>query len=316
MGHCGFFSDTWVGAVRGGRRLDATMVNNSAAVQGGRGATAGIRFAVRSGADGKPEALIAPTDGRGWFWMQAGAVVDERLFLFLTQVEKTGEPGVFGFRSIGQWIGVVSNPNDDPVAWCTRQFRLPHTIFAADRELTFGAALFKQDGYLYVYGTDEDVRPESRDRYLIVARVATSRVENFAKWEFFHDGRWQSDFRKSTRLVPGMASDGSVTYLPERRQYVLVYTEGGLSERILARSAPDPWGPWSEPVTVYRCPESGWDRRIFCYNAKAHGALAARDELVVSYIANSLELWHVAADARLYWPRFVRVRLEPSERRE
>ncbi|MGE3777885.1 MAG: hypothetical protein AB7F89_11910 [Pirellulaceae bacterium] len=62
---------------------------------------------------------------------------------------------------------------------------------------------------------------------------------------------------------------------------------------------------------MYHCPEVKWDRRIFCYNTKGHRALSSRGELIVSYIANSFEFWHVAADARLYWPRFVRIRLAP-----
>lgn len=307
------FCDTWVGSIHEGKRFDATIVNNSVAVQDGRGETSTIRFVVRLGPDGKPLALITPSDARGWFWMQAGAVVDDRLVLFLTQVEKTGDPGVFGFRPVGQWLGIVPNPQDVPTLWRLEQHRLPHTIFSTERELTFGAALMKQGSQLYIYGTDEDVRATDRDRYLIVARVPAAQVGDFTAWEFFHEGCWQADFRKASRIVPGMASDCSVTYLPGRRQYVLVYTERGLSERILARTAPQPWGPWSEPVTAYQCPETGWDRRIFCYNAKAHESLSAGDELVVSYVANSFDFWQVAADARLYWPRFVRVRLEVGD---
>jgi hypothetical protein len=60
---------------------------------------------------------------------------------------------------------------------------------------------------------------------------------------------------------------------------------------------------------IYRCPEASWDKRIFCYGARAHASLAAGDELVVSYVANSLDLWQVAADARLYFPRFIHLQL-------
>ena len=88
-----------------------------------------------------------------------------------------------------------------------------------------------------------------------------------------------------------------------------MYTEGGLSARILPRTAASPWGPWSAATVLYQCPEAGWDKRIFCYAAKAHPSLAAGDELVISYVANSFDFWQVAADARLYWPRFIRVPL-------
>ena len=54
------------------------------------------------------------------------------------------------------------------------------------------------------------------------------------------------------------------------------------------------------------------DKRLFCYGAKAHPSLSTDQDLVVSYFVNSLDFWQVAREARLYWPRFVRVRLVPS----
>ena len=103
-----------------------------------------------------------------------------------------------------------------------------------------------------------------------------------------------------------------MSYLPKFGQYVAVYSELALSPRILARTSSSPWGPWSKPTPIYTCPEAGWDKRIFCYAAKAHPVLASENELVISYVANSTDFWHVARDARLYWPRFVRVQLSET----
>jgi hypothetical protein len=110
-----------------------------------------------------------------------------------------------------------------------------------------------------------------------------------------------------------MASEGSVSYLPDVKQYILVYTDGGLSDRILARTAPEPTGPWSASAVIYRCPEAGRDKKIFCYGAKAHPTLARGSELIVSYVANSFDFWQVAADATIYLPRFVRVEYAKQE---
>ena len=74
--------------------------------------------------------------------------------------------------------------------------------------------------------------------------------------------------------------------------YVAVYTEAGLSPRIVARTAAAPEGPWSAAVRLYECPEAGWDKNVFCYAAKAHPELAAaEDELVISYCANSFDFF-------------------------
>ncbi len=54
-----------------------------------------------------------------------------------------------------------------------------------------------------------------------------------------------------------------------------------------------------------------WDKKIFCYAAKAHPMLAtAPDELIVTYAANSYDLAELMDNAQLYWPRFVRVTMK------
>ncbi|MGA2060980.1 MAG: DUF4185 domain-containing protein [Thermoguttaceae bacterium] len=307
------FSDSWMGSIRNGKRVDATIVNNVVALQEGHGAQAKMRFIASHGPDGKPQAFLTPNDRRGWFWLQAGAIVNRKLYMFLTQLEKTSDPGVFGFRQIGLWLAVIDNVQDDPTAWHAEQIKLPCTIFEPKRELTFGAALLENGDHLYIYGTDEDVNEEGRDRYLIVARAQKTTIENVTTWEFFREGQWQADFAASGRLVKEMASDCSVTFMSKIKQYVLVYTERGLSARILARTALEPRGPWSPPAIMYECPEMGQDKRIFCYNGKAHASMSGGDEMVVSYVANSFDFWHLAADAQLYWPRFVRIGLKARE---
>src|SRR5581483_9890843 len=83
------------------------------------------------------------------------------------------------------------------------------------------------------------------------------------------------------------------------------------------RLAATPIGPWGEPSLIYECPEQSWPEKVFCYSAKAHPELAgAADELIVTYAANSWEFANVMRDARLYWPRFVRVKLDALKQRE
>ena len=152
------FSDTWVGKFRDGRRVDATIVNNTVAIQDGKGPDAKVRFFVRHDEHSKPVAFAVPADGRGWFWLQAGTRIGEKLYLFSAQIERTNDPGVFGFRQIGQWLGVVENPNADPLQWKMQQRKLPCTIFNAERQISFGAGLLPDGNELYIYGTDENLR--------------------------------------------------------------------------------------------------------------------------------------------------------------
>jgi hypothetical protein len=303
------FSDTWVGKVRDGRRTDATVVNNTVGVQEGAGGR--LSYSVGRGPDGKPAALIVPADGRGWFWLQAGVADRGRLSLFLNQVEKTDDKSVFGFRCVGLWLGTVANAGRAPPLWRVEQVKMPNAVFSRDRMLAWGAAVLRVGEDLYVYGTDERRGKGLPDRRMVVARAPAASVGTFAAWRYFRDGAWVEDFRKASPLAGDAASEYSVT--PFGKGYLAVYTERGLSPRIMGRTADRPWGPWSAPAVLYECPEMGRDRKVFCYGAKAQPALSSGREVVVSYVVNSFDFWQVARDARLYWPRFVRVQLAPPE---
>jgi hypothetical protein len=303
------FSDTWVGKIRDGRRTDATIVNNSVGVQEGIGER--VTYSIGRGSDGKPSALIVSTDGRGWFWLQAGVADRSCLLLFLNQVEKTGDKSVFDFRSIGLWLGTVANADKSPESWCVERVKMPNAVFSKDRMLVWGAAGLRVGEDLYIYGTDERRGKGFPNRQMVLARVPVASVGTFAAWRYFRDGTWAKDFRNASPLAGDIASEYSIT--PFGKRYLAVYTERGLSPRIMGRLADHPWGPWSAPTILYECPEMSRDKKVFCYAAKAHPALSAGQELVVSYIVNSFDFWQVARDAKLYWPRFVRVTLLPPE---
>jgi hypothetical protein len=298
-----------VGKIRDGRRTDATIVNNTVGVQGGIGGR--LTYGIARGRDGKPAALIVPADGRGWFWLQAGVADRGRLLLFLNQVEKTGERGVFGFRPVGLWLGTVANPDKPPELWRVEQVKMLNAVFSKERRLAWGAAVLRVGDDLYVYGTDERRGKGPPDRQMVVARVPAASVGTLAAWRYFRDGVWGEDFRTASPLAGGIASEYSVTAFGKR--YLAVYTERGLSPRIMGRMADRPWGPWSAPAVLYECPEMGRDKKVFCYGAKAHPALSSGQEVVVSYVVNSFDFGQVAREAKLYWPRFVRVTLVPSQ---
>lgn len=301
------FSDTWVGSIRNGKHVDSTIVNNTLALQSDP--INKPTFIIRRDGQGKPQAWITPQEGKGWYWLFAGAMASNKLLLFLPQLEKTSDQGVFGFRTVALWLGVVDDVTGDPLTWKMTQKPVPHALFTPKRQRCFGAAILPTKEYLYLYGTDEKPTPVGRSRKLIVARAPLVTAADPATWEFFGQGQWHRDVEQSEPIADEMASEASVIHLPERKQYLLVYTRGGMSNEIRGRMAENPWGPWSKPMTLFRCPETGWDRRIFCYAAKAHQSLSNGNRVILSYVANSFELGHMASDTRLYWPRFVEVEL-------
>ncbi len=301
------FSDTFIGEVRDGRRVHAVMIHNSAAWQDGYDpATARLQFFQGQSSDGKPDALIKPADGRGWFWLNDGAMLEGKLFLFLPQIESTGDNSVFGFRQVATWLGEISNPLAPPPQWQVTEVKIPFTRIEPDESRSFGSAVMIKDGFVYIYGTHE--RKEST-RTMILGRAPEHGLGDFTAWEFYTGNGWSAQASAAAGLCDGMATEYSVSWSPSRQQYVLVYTENGLSEKILARTAPQPWGPWSPATVIYRCPEARWDKQIFCYAAKAHPGLTSgtNDKWLVTYAANSFDFSQIINDGRLYWPRFIRV---------
>ncbi len=142
------YGDTWIGDIVEGKHKGATMVNNSIALQRGKEpATASVKFFWQTTKDGKPAAFIKPADGTGWFWIFDGIVADGKLYLFLMQIVKTGEEGVFGFKHIGTWLGEVENPQDDPMKWRFRQYKIPYGRYFEGRQFVFWLGCYEGRGF-------------------------------------------------------------------------------------------------------------------------------------------------------------------------
>jgi hypothetical protein len=225
------------------------------------------------------------------------------------QVEKTGTGGAFGFHQVGQWLGIVANPLDTPASWRIEQHQLPDVQFLPDHQISYGAAALVDGGYLYIFGTDDQHHRGKIIRHLLVARVPTNAVSDFSAWRYYTGDKWDTDYRRAAGVADGLASECSVSLLPQSGQYALVYTEQGLSPKIQVCTAATPWGKWSAPTTVYHCPEMALDKQVFCYAAKAHPSEANGEQLVISYATNSRDFWEVISNTSLYWPRFISVNL-------
>jgi hypothetical protein len=310
-----FFGDTWIGQIKNGRHVNATLVNNSVAIQHGRRPPgAEMAFYWGRADDGSPAALMRPADGRGWFWVFDGVKTAKGLYLFLIQVERNTGDAVFDFKIIGVWLGHIENPGALPPAWRVSQSRIPWSTFSESESILWGSAVLKIDNVLYIYGTAEGPGRTDRTKHMILARVPVSQLSDYSRWRFYADGRWVSDLKKAGRLSANLPHEYSVSYLPVLKQYAVVYSQDGLSKNILARLSPQPQGPWSDPALLYQCPEAERDDSVFCYAAKAHPTLSQTpDHLIITYIANSVDFNKTANDSRLYRPRFIKVIFKPTK---
>jgi len=305
------FGDSWIGPVVQGRHKQATLVNNTVAIQQGNAPSADrVRFYWGKGDRGRPEAFIKPADGLGWFWIFDGVMDGGRLYLFLMQMDKTGEKGIWGFKHVGTWLGEVENPLSAPNQWRITQHKVPFGRYSKRADMFFGSAVMADGDYIYIYGADEQPGKGFGGRSMIAARVRQGRIKDFDQWRFYDGGAWVEDVAGAARLFAGMATEYSVSYQPRIKRYIAVYTENGLSAKILMRTAETPVGPWSRAETIYECPEAGWDKSYFCYAAKAHPEISGEDELLVTYLCNSTDFAKMVNDTRIYRPRFLRIRFD------
>jgi hypothetical protein len=298
------FSDTWIGVIKDGRRARTRMINNSVGITEGSGPA---RF-YYADANGQAGSLFTPPDGRGWFWLWAGALDGERLYLFATRVEKAEGSGAFGFAHFGTALGEVENPQDAPTAWRVRWRDVPD---AWAPRVFWGSSALVHGGFVYVYGYIENKRKGlALQRQMLVARAPSGKLADFGAWRFYGNGAWPGDVRQAEPACTGIATEYSVTYIPSRRRFLLVTHDMFLSPNIVARTADHPWGPWSDKIELYTCPEAGSKRDVFCYAAKHQPAFSDADTLAISYAANADDMATVLEDPSLYVPRFIRVPLK------
>ena len=298
------FSDTWVGVIKRGRRAPAGMINNSIGITDGSGAARFFYPRPR----GRARSLFVPPDGRGWFWLWAGVVDEGRLCLFATRVESAEGSGAFGFAHFGTALGEVANARDDPTAWRVRWRDVPA---AWSPRVFWGSAALAHGGYVYVYGFIENGK-KGLDfrRDMLVARAPSGHLADFAAWRFYGGGDWHEDVRQAGPACPDIATEYSVTRIAGRGRFLLVTQDVFLSPTIVARTAEDPWGPWSEKTEIYTCPEADPARGVFCYAAKHQPVYSDDKMLAISYAANANDMATVINDPSLYVPRFIRVPID------
>jgi hypothetical protein len=295
------FGDTFVGQVQNGKRIHPRMIHSSIAIQRFGKVP---RFFYPTDKKGRPGSFVKSPDGRTYFWLMDGARDERGLFFFMQQVEWTGN-SVWGFRCIGTWLAYVENPDTPPARWKISIKQLPFLTLADGENVILGCETLQSGGFIYIYGY-ANFQNSSAEKHLILARAPENTPDDFTTWEFFSNGSWTKDFQKTTPLFSEAPPEGSVSWQPFLEKFVFVYTDG-IWGKIVMRTADAPQGPWSAPGMLYQCPDMTISPSVFCYAGKAHPELSAPDELLISYAANSQNSSEVLNDARLYWPRFVRV---------
>ena len=338
------FGDTLYGPVADGKRVAGNvMFNNSIALQSAGNARTLEFVTGRHDGNGMPTALFPPTRAadadvnQHWeeneeYWPTGGGgavMIDgkRRLYVGLFRIRKPKKDGgTWGFRHVGNSLGIIDDVSLPPAEWKTRVVALPMAVGDAVTEkqsvapptaLSFGEVFLPytrgdEAGFL-IYGVRA---PKQGRRQLIVAFAPYAALEDFPQWRYFSGkDRWSKTAVDAATICDDIAPEFSIEPLHVKSTtpfdgYVLVQNEPMLGPGILVRTAPSPLGPWSAPREVFRPAEVAGDKDLFSYAAKGHGALSPSGELLISYIVSAHDFWRLFREAGLYRPRFIRVPLD------
>ena len=313
------FGDSFIGETEGGRRQPRAMVNNSIAVHfidpahpSRPPAPEDLEFFWGpEDASGKPTAWVRPETDDAWYWPTGGGAVvpgpdGERLALFLVEMAKTGGT-VWSFKCVGSALAVVEGVAGPVEGWRRQVRELPHNLGDSPREVDWGVDAVYEPGprrgrWVYVFATVTD---DGKQRDLIVARVRPEMIEDFDAWQFSAGLTWAEDPEMAGPVAVDVSSELSVDRVETAfgPRYVMVMSEPGLGRGIEVRWSCSPSGPWSRERTEYKVPDPGPGR--FVYAGKAHAALSAPGELLISFVVNSNDFFEMAGNAEIYRPRFI-----------
>jgi len=209
-----------------------------------------------------------------WNGPEVADPAEDRILFFYYELER-GAPGQQGWKSIGEGIATwtpghpVERPIESPGA------KVPTLMFGPDA-INFSNAALAVGDMMYAYGcTGVAVACD-------LARVPLADALDHADWRYYTaDGTWSPDVADAVPVVHGGSAGSSVYWVPYLHEYQEVYMPP-LSNEIVERVAPEPWGPWSAATEVMQTlPPAAGD---VDYAGMAHPEFAQNDGRI-QYVA-------------------------------
>lgn len=315
------FGDSFVDPTASGHRAQATLVNNSAAVQRGSDPTsATMTFHWSTDRGGAPRSLFTDPDRAVHLWPGDGAMVDGRLLLFFMRIRPSPPASAWwrvyeslaNFEVVGWSAAVIARPDLDPDAWQPDWVRRVDAPFA---RLIGSGGVFLSGGHLYAHAVPSRKRRWWRSGSHLLARwpqqaVVDRDLSRPEWWTGSHGWVTQEDLTGDPIGVAGPSlTEFTVHRDTSGDRFVRTELVGFLFPRVRVREAPEPHGPWSRPRTLFRPPQTELGR-VFCYAGKAHTGIEGADALV-TYNSNGRNLDIVQHRDDLYRPHCLAVGSAP-----
>lgn len=194
---------------------------------------------------------------------------ETRGLLFAVQVESTGQPSKV-------WLARLEDG-------ATQASRSAAPLFSAPPLFALAARVDGEYTNLYACAPAADAAPSR----CVAGRVPTAKIDQADAYQVRSANTsgaasWSNDLKSGTTVLENVHGDLTVTRNNYLQTFLAVYGEPSTNHVVL-RTAPQPYGPWSEPVRVALPVPSA----LHNLNIREHPALAQNCErrVVISYFA-------------------------------
>jgi hypothetical protein len=305
------FGDTLYGDERVVEGDKPRMVRNSIGVSTcDDGAVWKVDYIIRRGEEGQPQDFFQTQHKNAWYWALDGFFYDNDLWvtlLCMRDVPKTTSAAL-GFETCGADLAKVSGLENDPQRWSIEYFPLvPDGIHAYP-----SASAVVEGQFAYIFALLEtDSRP------MLLTRIPLNGLDAPAEHLQYlsKSGTWKPGLTPADAMdvMKHGNTEMTVRYHPLLKKWVAILNYPKLfSDKIVARTASQLAGPWSEGTVIYRIPEMqkgkpGYDKDTFCYAAKEHPEFRQPGSVLVTYACNTMNVQKLTSNLGIYFPKVVRV---------
>ena len=283
------------------------MITNTGLILRDRTGRGGLNdFSYILNPDGRLKQLVLPLPEedpeKDRTWCMHGCKLNNKLYLFFMKIlmlEEGGDPFPVGFKIIGTGLAVGSDSDYE----FTRIEHSGTTVLWPNDQPQFAASVLidRTMDWVYLYGS---LQAPDFQYNAYVARVRPDDFESIDRYEYYcgDPENWTGDVYEASVIFSGMPNEMSVSYNAHLEQYLAVHCLG-LSGQIVGRTAPTPWGPWSDATVLWTVepPEAPIPYPRLIYAGKEHPELAE---------GNGRVLYITYVEFEEYFPHLIEVTLK------
>jgi Domain of unknown function (DUF4185) len=309
------FGDTLYGEERKVSGDEPTMARNSVGISTCKDGHWKLDYAIRRDASGKLLDFFQSQHPGTWYWALDGVVHNDDLWVTLLCVRNSPKTtsAALGFEICGADLAHATGLHADPKDW-----KISYSPLVADGvHANPSASAVIENDYMYIFTLDENgKRPE------ILTRIPVKELNDPSKNLQYLDaaGEWQSGLEpaKAKAVMEHGAPEMTVRYHPELKSWIALLVDPNMfSSKVLLRTSPSLTGPWTDGEVIYKIPEMqkdspGYDADTFCYAGKEHPEFEAKDDLVFTYVCNTMKPQKLVKELNIYFPKVVRMKMPIS----